>query len=210
MNRPSLSLVKNRQYYHGLSDRELIVVCQKKDKMAFEELMRRNERIVYGVLRQAAPDWIDHCDLAQEVFIRVWRSIHMLRNPECFKTWLHQIVMNIFYDQLRKRPKHIVVSLEAPVPNDNGGDECYREVPDTTRLPDEMMQRKELSAAIEKAVSRLPEQFRKAIILRDVQGLSYDEIAVLTQSEVGTVKSRISRARGRVQAIVSRKYKDCA
>lgn len=208
--RPSLSIVKERQYYKGMNDAELIAACQKRDRTAFEELIVRHQRAVHGILRQLAPDWIDHCDLAQEVYIRLWRSIHTLRNPNCFRTWLHQIVVNIFYDQLRKRPKQAVLSLEAPVHFENGEDEYTREVPDLTRMPDEMLQRKELAATIDKAVSKLPEQFRTAIVLRDVEGLSYEEIASITKAEVGTVKSRISRARGRVQAIVTHKYKDCA
>ncbi len=208
--RPALTIVRNRQYFKDLTDVQLIAACQHKEKDAFDELVRRYQRMVNGTLRQLAPDWADHSDLSQEVFIRIWRSLHTLRNPECFRTWLHQICVNIFYDHLRKRPKQTIISLEAPVQFDDGGQECVREVPDTSRLPDEMVQRKELAAAIDSAVARLPVQFREAIVLRDVQGLSYDEIAVITHSEVGTVKSRISRARGRVQKIVSRKYKDCA
>jgi RNA polymerase sigma-70 factor (ECF subfamily) len=156
------------------------------------------------LLYQLAPDWEDTSDLAQEVFIRVWRSINNLRNPASFRGWLTQIVTNLFYDELRKRPRRLpTVSMDDSHGGEDGeSDGSTRDIPDTGILPDEKILNKEISEVIRQAMLRLPEQFRTAIVLREVEGLSYDEIAVITQTEMGTVKSRIARARTKLQELL--------
>src|SRR5579884_2512762 len=99
--RPQLSVVQGGSL-SGRTDAELILLCQNKNPRAFEELIRRHQRTVYALLYRLAPDWTDTSDLAQEVFIRMWRSIGNLRNPSAFRSWLSQIVTNLFYDELRK------------------------------------------------------------------------------------------------------------
>jgi RNA polymerase sigma-70 factor (ECF subfamily) len=169
----------------------------------FEELVKRHQRTVYSLLYQLAPDWEDTSDLAQEVFIRVWRSINNLRNPASFRGWLTQIVTNLFYDELRKRPRRLpTVSMDDSHGEDGESDGSTRDIPDTGILPDEKILNKEISEVIRQAMLRLPEQFRTAIVLREVEGLSYDEIAVITQTEMGTVKSRIARARTKLQELL--------
>ncbi len=207
---PELSLIRTKNYYEQISDRELIILCQAKDRVAFDQLVKRYQRIIHALLYQLAPDCSDRSDLAQEVFIRLWRSIGTLRDPACFKSWLNQIVTNIFYDNLRKRPRLSVVSLDEPIGADQGDDGCSRDVEDVSALPDEVLQRSELSTAIHSAINKLPEQFRTAIVLRELHGLSYEEIAAMTNSEKGTVKSRISRARDKVQHWMSPYFRDCA
>src|SRR5579883_577782 len=104
--RTPLSIVQGSSYV-GKPDPELIVLCQRKDSRAFQELIKRHQRTVYALLYRLAPDWNDTADLAQEVFIRMWRSIANLRNPGAFRSWLSQIVTNLFYDELRKRPRQL-------------------------------------------------------------------------------------------------------
>lgn len=198
-NPPSLRLVPDRQQFEKMNDEELIAACQRKDKKAFEALVKRYQRTVYGLLYQLAPEWHDTSDLAQEIFIRVWRSIGTLRNARAFKSWLHQLVTNLFYDELRKRPKTAHVSLDEAPRSEDGEENQTRDIADLTSMPDELTQRRELSEAIHGAIVKLPEQFRTAIVLRELDGLSYEEIAGLTNSEIGTVKSRIARARCKVQ-----------
>src|SRR5262250_1136873 len=97
-----LSVVKSKEYYAKMADAELIVACQQRDEAAFQQLLERYQRTVRGMLYRLAPDWQDTADLSQEVFIRIWWSIDQLRNPYAFKSWLKQIVTNLFYDELRK------------------------------------------------------------------------------------------------------------
>lgn len=191
--------------YSQKSDRDLVLACQRRDPAAFEELVKRHQRTVYALLYQLAPDWQDTADLAQEVFIRVWRSINNLRNPASFRGWLTQITTNLFYDELRKRPRRVpTVSMDDPI--NEGGEETIeqatRDIADTSTLPDERILTNELSGAIRQAMTMLPEQFRTAIVLREIEGLSYEEIAVLTKTEMGTVKSRIARARNKLQELL--------
>lgn len=188
--------------YSQKSDRDLVLACQKREPQAFEELVKRHQRTVFSLLYQLAPDWEDTADLAQEVFIRVWRSINNLRNPASFRSWLTQIVTNLFYDELRKRPRKLpTVSMDDSADEDNI-EGATRDIPDTSLMPDEKALNKEVTEVIRQAMLRLPEQFRTAIVLREVEGLSYEEIAVITQTEMGTVKSRIARARTKLQEML--------
>ena len=188
--------------YSQKSDRDLVLACQRREPQAFEELVKRHQRTVYALIYQLAPDWDDTTDLAQEVFIRVWRSINNLRNPASFRSWLTQIVTNLFYDELRKRPRKLpTVSMDDSA-TDEDGENPTRDIPDSSAMPEEKALNKEVSTVIRQAMLKLPEQFRTAIVLREVEGLSYEEIAVITQTEMGTVKSRIARARTKLQELL--------
>ncbi len=189
--------------YSQKSDRDLVMACQRREPAAFEELVKRHQKTVYVLLYQLAPDWNDTSDLAQEVFIRVWRSITNLRNPNAFRSWLTQIVTNIFYDELRKRPRKLpTVSMDEPYKDEESGENTTRDIPDESLVPEEKALNKELSQVIRESMMKLPEQFRTAIVLREVEGLSYEEIAVITKTEMGTVKSRIARARTKLQEML--------
>jgi RNA polymerase sigma-70 factor (ECF subfamily) len=133
------------------------------------------------------------------VYIRMWRSIATLRNTCAFKSWLHQLVTNLFYDELRKRPKSTIISIDEALRSDGSDESNTRDIADMSATPDELSQRRELSDAINNAIEKLPDQFKTVIVLRELEGLSYDEIALITKSEIGTVKSRIARARAKVQ-----------
>ena len=187
-----------------LTDEELVIACQAGSREALECLVKKHQRSVYSLLYQLAPDWTDNADLAQEVFIRVYRGINSLRNPKTFRSWLNQIVVNLFYDELRRRPRRLpTVSIDAPIESENGESDLVREIPDPSLKPDEQSLVQELEQFIKKAMAQLPEQFRTAIVLRELQGLSYEEISQVIGCELGTVKSRIARARGRLQEVLS-------
>lgn len=187
--------------YNQKSDRDLVLACQRREPAAFEELVKRHQRTVYALLYQLAPDWEDTADLAQEVFIRVWRNIANMRNPSSFRSWLTQIVTNLFYDELRKRPRKLpTVSMDESL--DPEEDSPTRDIADSSAMPHEKVLSDEMNEVIRQAMMKLPEQFRTSIVLREVEGLSYEEIAVLTNVEMGTVKSRIARARSKLQEML--------
>jgi len=189
--------------YSQKSDRDLVIACQRREPAAFEELVKRHQRTVFTLLYQLAPDWQDTSDLSQEVFIRIWRNINNLRNPSSFRSWLTQIVTNLFYDELRKRPRRLpTVSMDDSYEDEEGGEGATRDIPDTSAQPDDIVLNRETSEVIRQSMARLPEQFRTAIVLREVEGLSYEEIAILTKTEMGTVKSRIARARTKLQELL--------
>ena len=184
-----------------IPDVDLVIKCQEGDRNALEILVKRYQKIVFSILYQLAPDWHDLSDLAQEVFIRVYRHIGSLRNPKTFKAWLNQITINLFYDELRKRPRKVsTVSIDKGYGDEE--DNATTEIPDLRQGPDELVLNKELTTHIRTCMDQLPEQFRVAIVLRELQGLSYEEIAESLGCELGTVKSRIARARARLQVML--------
>ena len=140
-----------------------------------------------------------HSFTAKNAF-RMSKNIKKLKNPKLFKSWLGQIITNLFYDDLRKKQrKPDAISIDSYWINDDDSDDSILHICDNTLLPDEKTLGKELTDVIREMICQLPEHFRLVIILRELQGLSYDEIAKITQTNVGTVKSRISRARNKLQ-----------
>jgi len=184
-----------------LSNTDLVLRCQitqHRDRPAFEELVSRYGRYVEKLLYHLASDWSDRTDLAQEVWIRVYKSIHRLHEPAKFKSWLGRITTNLFYDELRKRKRFKgSVSLDAPRYSSDG--QYDWELPSDQPTPADNMMTREFQDHLKQAMSELPEVFQKTIAMRELQGLSYEEIASITGVSLGTVKSRIARARQRLQ-----------
>jgi RNA polymerase sigma-70 factor, ECF subfamily len=193
--------------YSQTRDRDLVLACQRRDPVAFEELVNRHQKSVYTLLFQLAPDWSDINELAQEVFVRSWRSINNLRNPASFRFWLTQIVTDLFYEELRKRPRRLhAVSLpvdeaEEKIEQNSSESPAFSEGFNENHLKDAT------GEEIRSAMSKLPEQFRTALVLKELEGLNYEEIAILSKTESGTVKSRIAQARIKLQKTLADRIK---
>ena len=187
-----------------LSNYDLIVRCQQgsqPDRVAFAELLRRYESHVNRLFYHLAPDWQERADLAQEVWIRVYRNIKRLQEPAKFRGWLSRIATNLFYDELRKRKRNAQpLSLDAPVKMSDG--EMSWELASDMPSPTDDLATREFYDRLQQAIAELPESFRTTIVLREIQGLPYEEIAEITKVSLGTVKSRIARARLKLQSIL--------
>lgn len=182
--------------YKKMSLEELVVLSQKDDLKALEELIRREQKNVFAAFSYLSKKRENVADLTQEALMRVARNIHNLKNPKNFKSWLNQIITNLFYDELRKKQRHPdIISID----EEDCENTVKTQLPDKRCKPHEKCLSTELEQIIKDAIRELPEQFRIAIVLRELQGLSYEEIAEATNSSVGTVKSRIARARGKLQ-----------
>lgn len=192
-----------------LPNYDLIVRCQagpRPDRSAFSELVRRYQSHVDRVLYHLAPDWQDRADLAQEVWIRVYRNVKRLNDPTKFRGWLSRITTNLFYDELRKRKRiRNPISLDAPRLVDDG--EINWEIATEVPGPEETLTTTEFYEQLQAAIADLPEAFRTTIVLREIEGMAYEEIAEITGVSLGTVKSRIARARQRLQ-VQLQKYLD--
>lgn len=187
-----------------LSNYDLILRCQEghqPDRVAFGELLRRYQSHLDRLLYHLAPDWQDRADLAQEVWIRVYRSLKNLNDPRRFQGWLSRIATNLFYDELRKR-KRVASPLSLDAPRRFDDQELDWELPSPEPSPDEKLTSSEFYEQLQLAVADLPEIFRITIVLREIDGLSYEEIATMTGSSLGTVKSRIARARAKLQNVL--------
>jgi RNA polymerase sigma-70 factor (ECF subfamily) len=188
--------------YASMSDGELILLCQSRDQKAFEHLIKRYERTIYAWIFQITPDFVDRCDLAQESMIKVWCSIGTLRRCEAFRVWLRQLVTHVVYDNLRQMPRNPMISIDAPLLSEGEETDYAKEIADNSCVPDTLYERHELACAIRGAIAKLPDEFRIAMMLREMAGLPYSEIAQLTGTGPGTVKSRIFRGRDRVKNIL--------
>ena len=189
---------ENKLLYKNMSAEELIILSQDEDYKALEELIKRVQYDVYATLSYLLKDENNLSDLTQEVLVKIAKNISSLKNPACFKGWVNHIVTNTYYDYARKtnrRPK--TISLEYTCEPANFA--LKIEIPDKRIKPIEKCISSECEKMIKNAIRELPETFRVAIILREFQGLSYEEIAKNTNSSIGTVKSRISRARIKLQ-----------
>ncbi len=203
----SISEVKSPQKIvspEKLSNYDLILRCQESknpDRAAFTELLKRYQSHVDRLFYHLAPDWQDRADLSQEVWIRVYRYLNKLQEPHKFKGWLSRIVTNLFYDELRKRKRRQTpISLDAPLQMSDG--ELDWDLPSDDPSPDDNLTTREFYEQLQLAIADLPETFRTTIILREIEGLPYEDIATITGASLGTVKSRIARARTKLQSML--------
>lgn len=188
----------------SLSNYDLIARCQngsQPERAAFNELLRRYQGHVDKILYHLAPDWPDRADLAQEVWIRVYRNIKRLNEPVKFKGWLGRIATNLFYDELRKRKRvPSPISLDAPRRVEDG--EIEWDIISDYPSPNDNLTTREFQEYLLTAIADLPEAFRTTIVLREIEGMAYEEIAELTGVSLGTVKSRIARARLKLKSVL--------
>ncbi len=191
--------MSGKSQYKKMPLEELVVLSQQNDFRALEELIKREQKNIFAAFSYLCKKNENVSDLTQEALLRVAKNIHSLKNPKMFKGWLNQIITNLFYDELRrtqKRPDTVSIDSE----NDDTANTTVKfQLLDKKCKPHEKCMSQELGKVIKDAILELPEQFRIAIILRELQGLSYEEIAEATHTSVGTVKSRIARARGKLQ-----------
>jgi len=191
-------VVENKSTYKKMSIAELVVLSQNEDYKAMEELIRKIQTEVFATLSYLLKSNENLSDLTQEVLLKIAKNIQNLKNPSCFKGWMNHIITNTYYDYMRKtKRKPETVSLDYTCEPLNF--EIKIEIPDKKFKPLDKCITSECEKMIKSAIQNLPEVFRIAIILREFQGLSYEEIAQTTNSNVGTVKSRISRARIKLQ-----------
>jgi len=164
------------------------------DGDAFAELVEPYEGKVYGLAYRMCGNREDAYDLAQEAFLKVYRALGRFKGDSSFSTWLYRVVANTCLDQLRRAKRSgPATSLDGPIETEKGG--VKRELADATFEPESLTLRSEVATEIRTAVALLPPAHRLAILLRDYQDLPYEEIAQAMGCGLGTVKSRISRAR---------------
>ena len=160
---------------------------------AFEELVVRHQTRIYRVAYRLTGNHDDAEDLAQEAIIEAFRAFDRYQPGTYFDRWLYRIMSRTFIDVVRRRNRRPVVSLDAPA--GPGGDPLVTLLGDSSQDPQQMTETMDLDGAIQAALDGLPEEFRTAVVLVDIEGLSYDEVASALRCPVGTVRSRLHRAR---------------
>ena len=164
-----------------------------EDRREFDCLVERYHKQAYNVAYRMAGNHADAEDLTQEAFIRAFRFFGQYRRELPFDSWLYKIMSNVFIDRLRRRPKAIIRSLDEPIQTAEG--EVHFDVADPTAGPEDAVLSMEMDSRIQAALQKLPEAFRITVIYADIEGLSYEEIADVTKTNIGTVRSRLHRGR---------------
>ena len=173
-----------------MGDFEFIAAAQKGDTAAFNQLVRAYQEMVYRTAYRVLGERASAEDAAQEAFISAFKNIRAYRGGS-FKAWLFRIVTNACYDQLRVKQRRPADSLDAMMENSDGPLFPAND----QESPQEFAERRELGAMMQSGIAVLPHDQRMTLVLSDIEGLSYEEIASAMQTNVGTVKSRLSRAR---------------
>ena len=177
-----------------MTEQELVALAKKGDQDAFSQLVEANQNKIYSLALRMTGSPEDGADLAQEAFLRAWRSLPSFQEESSFSTWLYKLTSNLCIDFLRKEKRRKAVAITVSL-DDDQDESPPVEVPDHRFTPEAEVERRELRAAMSRALKTMSEEHRQILILREVEGLSYTEIAQLLDVEEGTVKSRLARAR---------------
>lgn len=165
------------------------------DANAFETLVLEYEKNVYNIALRMTGNSEDAADMTQEAFIKAYNSLQSFRGDSKFSVWLYRIVSNVCLDFLRSKNRRPTVSLSV---EDDDGEDTQLDVADESQSPELLLDRKLTRESVRRGLDSLPPDYRQILLLREIQGLSYDEISQVLGLEVGTVKSRIFRARKRL------------
>src|SRR5438552_12502606 len=177
------------------SDHALLEGTLAGDEDAFAELVSRYRNQITSYIYRMTNDYDGAVDLAQETFLRVYRAAGRYQTTHAFSTYIYRIATNLAISELRKRKRRRLVSLTGLLSSDDGQEARDFDAPDARPLQDVSLVGSEKRAFVKRAISTLPEKYRAPLVLRDVEGKSYDEIASILCTREGTVKSRINRAR---------------
>ena len=187
--------------YERLTDQELVEMARTGEESPFAELMRRYEDKMYGLALRMTRNSEDALEVAQDAFFKAYKALDRFRGTSSFSTWLYSITLNTSRNKIRSRNRR---GFDRTFSIDEERDGLPKmDVPSNDPSPSERLQAKNLAQGYREALRHLAEPFRETILLRDSEGLSYEEIASVLGVSKGTVKSRISRGREELRRILS-------
>src|SRR2546423_2396050 len=199
LNMPALDSEPSSRTPEDAEDIRLMGLASAGDTAAFEQLVERHQRRVVGTVGRMLGTNSDAEDIAQQVFVRVWKNVKRYEPRAKFTTWLLKITRNLVFNELRRRSRHPAVPLQSET------DEEERPIKDEqTVAPDASLLAHELQEAVDAAIAQLPETQRMAVILRRYEELSYEEIAEALDQSVSAVKSLLFRARTELRESLKR------
>jgi RNA polymerase sigma-70 factor, ECF subfamily len=197
-NHPGLSV---REQLRAADDSAVVTAFLAGEERAFGELVERYQTRLLNFIYRTIGDRDRAEDLVQEVFIRVYRHLHRFDRSKKFSTWVYTIASNLAKNELRNRSRNPLVLFQTMQGSSEDEDRPLQ-FEDTTSRPDDMYRKRHLRELVEDTVSKLPEHHRQVFVLRELEGKSYEEIAEITDCNLGTVKSRLNRARTAFAAII--------
>lgn len=188
------------------SDEELVSQAQAGDASAYDELVNRHRGRIYAMIRQMVKNDADAWDLSQEAFIKAWRALPRFEAKAQFSTWLYRIAHNSVYDWARRKRPESGGELNDEIFRSENIDPASLTTPSHDQRPDEALKTEELRIKIEAALEKLTPQHRQVVVLKDVQGMAYKDIADIMDCSIGTVMSRLHYARQKLQTLLKDEY----
>lgn len=183
-----------------MTDEELVEDVKKGNIDAFEDIVKKYENKVYGIVFHMMKNQNEVEDLAQEVFLKVYKNLDRFKGDSSLYTWIYKITVNLCLDELKKRKN--IIYLDEKISVEDG--EIDKELPSNERSQEELYEDKELKENLHRCINKLPDKQKMMIVLRDIKGFSYDEIAKITNNKIGTVKSQINRARLKLKELLDK------
>ena len=177
-------------------DLEFVTLCQRGDVDAFRPLVERHQKKMLNIAYRMMGDYEAASEVVQDAFLHAYKAIRKFKGEARFSTWLCRIVINLSKNRIRQmktQSEREGVSLDAPIETEDG--QVSQDPPSEEPSALEQMERKEVQTAVQMCINALESDFREVLVLRDIQGLSYDEIGEILEIPGGTVKSRLFRAR---------------
>ena len=182
-----------------MTDRELVEKAKQGDQSAFEQLVLDNQNKIYALALRLVDDREEAADLAQEAFVKAWQGLSSFQGESSFSTWVYRLTTNVCIDHLRKKKRREGVEPAVSLDDENSG---WAEPADRASDPQQVLEQSERGQALARGLARLPDWQRRVLVLRELSGLSYQEIAQALDIDLGTVKSRIARARLNLRKIL--------
>src|SRR5918994_3011429 len=190
-----------REQLKTLDDADVVAAFLGGEERAFQELVERYQTRLLNFIYRTIGDRDRAEDLVQEVFIRVYRHLHRFDRSKKFSTWAYTIASNLAKNELRNRSRNPLVLFQTMKGNWEDEDRPLQ-FEDATSRPDDLYRKRHLRELVDEATAKLPEHHRQVFVLRELEGKSYEEIAEITDCNLGTVKSRLNRARNSFAAII--------
>lgn len=175
-----------------MTEQELIRRAKGGDQTAFEQLVLAHQNRVFTLAFRMVNDREEAADLAQEAFLKAWQGLPNFQGDSSFSTWIHRLITNVCIDWIRKQKRRQEIEPVASLDDEESG---WAEPADPGQDPQRQLERAELHRALARALQALPDHHRRVLVMRELSGLSYQEIGQALELDIGTVKSRIARAR---------------
>jgi len=183
-------------------EKKIIQKVVDGDSNAFEDLVIANQKNVYNLALKMTRNEDDALDISQEAFIKAYQQLKNFRGDSRFSVWLYRLTYNLCIDFLRKKPKSNIIPLTY---EDDCGESTPLEIPDLRSLPEDSAIRSETRKTIAEGINDLADDHREVLVMREITGMSYEEMATTLNVSIGTVKSRLARARMKLVAFLKEK-----